>query len=81
METGKQRKECSANANLNNTQAKRELKVNFKRRNAANLLRAQIPRSNVGQDFLVSLTPRVISQKASITRRTLEAACWFWLFC
>jgi len=37
--------------------------------------------SSVGQDGHVSPKPRLTSQKADITRRTLEAACWFGLGC
>jgi len=37
------------------------------------LLRAQIPRSNVGQVARVSPTPWVTSQEADITRRAPEA--------
>jgi len=44
-------------------------------------LRTQIPRSNVRQVAHVSPTPHVTSQKAEITRRTLEAGCWLWLGC
>ena len=43
------------------------------------MLRAQIPRSNVGQVVHVSPTPRVTLQEVDITRRTPEAACWLWL--
>jgi len=42
---------------LNNTEAKRELKVNFNKRNPAILLRAQRPRSNIGQVAQVPPTP------------------------
>jgi len=42
------------------------------------LLRTQIPGSNVGQVAHVSPQPRVISQKADIKRRTLEAAGSVW---
>jgi len=49
--------------------------------NPALLLRAQIPRSNVGQVAHVSQTPWVTSQEANITRCTPEAAYWLWLGC
>jgi len=63
---------------LNNKEPKRELKVNFDNEK----LRAQIPRSNIEQVAHVSPTPRVASQKADITRHTLEeAACWLGLGC
>jgi len=41
----------------------------------------QTPRSNVGQVAHVSPTPWVTSQKANITLRTPEAACWLRLRC
>ena len=53
----------------------------LQQRNPTLLLRAHIPRSNVGQVRHVSPTPWVTSQEANITRRTPEAACWFRLGC
>jgi len=50
-------------------------------KNPALLLRAQIPRSNVGQVAHVSATPQITSQKVDIMRRTSEAAWWLWLGC
>ena len=50
-------------------------------RNPALLFRTQLPPSNSGQVAHVPPTPRVISQKANITRRTLEVAQWLWLGC
>jgi len=53
----------------------------LQQRNPDLLLRAQIPRSNVGQVAHEPPTPWVTSQEANITRRTPEAACWLWLGC
>jgi len=50
-------------------------------RNPALLLRAQIPRSNVGQVAHVSPTPWVTLQEADITRRAPEVTCWLRLGC
>ena len=50
-------KTVSAAFQLNNKEAKREFKVKCKQRNPALLLRAQIPRSNVGQVAHVSPPP------------------------
>ena len=67
----------SAVFHLNNKEAKGEVKVNF---NAKTLLLCSEPNylADLGaeQDAHVSPTPRVTSQKADDTRRSLEAACW-----
>jgi len=55
--------------------------LTWQQRNPALLLRAQIPRSNVGQLAHVSPTPWVTSQEADITRRAPEVACWLRLGC
>ena len=49
--------------------------LTWQQRNPALLLRAEKPRSNVGQVAHVSPTPWVTSQEADITRRAPEAAC------
>ena len=49
--------------------------------NPALLLRAQIPRRNIGQIAHVSTTPSITSQEADITRRAPEVACWLRLGC
>ena len=53
----------------------------LKRRNPALLLRVEIPGIRIGQDAHVSQSRRAASQKADITRRTLEVACWLGLEC
>ena len=53
----------------------------IQQRNPALLLRAQVPRSNVGQVACVSPTPCVTSQEAAITRHAPEAAFWLRLVC
>ena len=60
-----------------NNESQLQLKVNFN--NETLLLRAQIPQCKVGQADDISLTSWVNSQKAGITRRALEGACWLWL--
>ena len=50
-------------------------KSQLQQRNPAVLLRAQIPRTDVGQVAHVSPKPWVISQEADITRRTPDTAC------
>ena len=60
-----------------NNESQLQLKVNFN--NETLLLRAQIPRCKVGQADDILLTSWVTSQKAGITRRALEGACWLWL--
>jgi len=72
----------SAVFQLNNKEAKHELKVNFnnEQRNPVLLHRTQIPQSNVGYAH-VSPTPQVTSQKAGITRHTFEAAFWLGMGC
>ena len=74
-------KTVSAAFILNNKEAKCELKVKYNNETMPFLLRAQIPRSNIGPVAHVSSTPWATSQEANITRRTHEAACWLWLGC
>ena len=64
---------------LKSKEAKAESQL--QQRNPALLLRAQIPRSNIGQVAHVSPTPWVTSQEANIMHRALEAACWVRLGC
>ena len=45
------------------------------------LVRAQIPRRNVGQDTHVPTTPRVTSQEVHFMRWTFEAARWMGVWC
>ena len=74
-------KAVSAAVHLNKGEAKRELKVNF---NDETLPICSEPKylgvALDGTHTYVS-SSRVTSQKADITRRTLEAACWLGLWC
>jgi len=65
---------------LNNKEAKREMKSHLQQRTPA-LLRAQISPSNVGQVAHVSPTPWGTLQEADITRRAPEVTCWLRLRC
>jgi len=59
----------------------KEAKLELQQRYHALLLRAQIPRSNVGWVAHVAPTLWATSHKADITRRAVEAACWLQLGC
>jgi len=69
----------SAVFHINNKKTNNQVKFDYNKKILPFFLRNQIPRSNIGHENQVSRTIQITLQNVDITRRTVDASCWFWL--